>query len=100
MKIFIIDPGDRDSKLRGGLICVIGSANPDANEKRACVDIVSKYAMDGWAIAADPHTLVGRLAARTACAAGAPFVSLGRVPSGGVLPLGAPAPARAWPALD
>jgi hypothetical protein len=99
MNLFILDTRDRGSKYRGGLVCVVGSSSPTAEEKKACIDVVSRYAMDGWAIAADPHTLIGRLAARTACAAGAPFVSMGRVPESGVLPVGAPAPARGWPTL-
>jgi len=99
MNLFILDTRDRGSKYRGGLVCVVGSSSPIAEEKKACIDVVSRYAMEGWAIAADPHTLIGRLAARTACAAGAPFVSMGRVPESGMLPAGAPGPARGWPAL-
>ncbi|WP_162940205.1 hypothetical protein [Gryllotalpicola protaetiae] len=79
LRIFILDTGDRDSALRGGLICVTGSANPTPGEKAACVDIVSRYAMDGWAVAADPRTSLGRLAARTAFSARVPFLALTRV---------------------
>jgi hypothetical protein len=80
MNLFILDTRDRDSNYRGGLVCVVGSSNPTVEEKKACIEVVARYAMDGWAIAADPHTLIGRLAARTACAARAKFVPLARVP--------------------
>jgi hypothetical protein len=44
----------------------------------------SRYAKDGWAIAADPHTPVGHLAALTAEAACVPFLAFNRVaPAGG-----------------
>jgi len=92
MNLFILDTRDRGSKYRGGLVCVVGASTPTAEEKKACIDAVSRYAMDGWAIAADPHTLIGRLAARTACAAGAKFVPLARVP-------GADTPATSAPML-
>jgi hypothetical protein len=42
-------------------------------EKRECVDTVSRYAEDGWAIAADPHSPIGHLAALTAEAACVPL---------------------------
>jgi hypothetical protein len=97
MNLFILDTRERNPKYRGGLVCVIGSSTPTVEEKNACVELVARYAMDGWAIAADPHTLIGRLVARTACAAGAPFVLMGRVPER--VAVDRPAPERGWPAL-
>ena len=41
------------------------------------METVSRYAKDGWAIAADPFTPIGRLAALTAETACVPFVRLG-----------------------
>ncbi|MFE4951944.1 hypothetical protein ACFQ9V_17720 [Leifsonia sp. NPDC056665] len=43
------------------------------------MDTVSRYAADGWAIAADPRTPIGRLAALTAETACVPFVAFNRV---------------------
>lgn len=37
------------------------------------MDTVSRYARDGWAIAADPHAPIGHLAALTAEAACVPL---------------------------
>ena len=79
MRVFVIDTKNMGPELQGGLIAVVGSEQPDAEEKKLCVDTVSQYATDGWAIAADPHTPVGRLAAITAEAARVPFVNTSRL---------------------
>jgi hypothetical protein len=79
MRVFVIDTRNMGPELQGGLIGVVGSLFPRAEEKRECVETVSRYATDGWAIAADPRTLIGRLAALTAETACVPFVGLGRV---------------------
>ncbi|MEV8212524.1 hypothetical protein [Leifsonia sp. NPDC077715] len=79
MRVFIIDTGDMGSELQGGLLGVEGSSNPTAAEKKECVETVSKYVTDGWAIAADPHTPIGWLAALTAETACIPFVNLTRL---------------------
>lgn len=79
MRVFIIDTANLGPELRGGLIGVVGSASPTAEEKKATVETVSRYAMDGWAIAADPHTPIGHLAAVTAETACVPFVGIGRM---------------------
>jgi hypothetical protein len=79
MRVFIIDTTHMGPELQGGLIGVVGSVFPSAEEKQECVETVSRYAIDGWAIAADPHTLIGRLAALTAETACVPFVGLNRV---------------------
>lgn len=76
MRVFIIDTTQMGPELQGGLIGVVGSANPSAEEKKECVDTVSRYAVDGWAIAADPFSPLGRLAALTAEAACVPFMRL------------------------
>ena len=78
MRVFIIDTNHMDAELQGGLIGVDGSPNPTAVEKQACVETVSQYVLDGWAIAADTHTPIGWLAALTAEAACVPFVNLTR----------------------
>jgi hypothetical protein len=79
MRVFIIDTSNMTPELRGGIIGVEGSPNPGAAEKQACIETVSHYVMDGWAIAADPHTPIGWLAALTAEAACVPFVNLTRL---------------------
>jgi hypothetical protein len=79
MRVFIIDTGDRGPELHGGLIGVEGSSNPDAREKQECVETVSRYVMDGWAIAADPYAAIGWLAALTAETPCVPFVNLTRL---------------------
>ncbi|QNE36836.1 hypothetical protein [Leifsonia shinshuensis] len=79
MRVFAIDTRNMGPELQGGLIGVVGSINPSAEEKRECVETVSGYALDGWAIAADPRTPVGRLAALTAETACVPFVAFDRV---------------------
>jgi hypothetical protein len=79
MRVFIIDTVDMSPELRGGLIGVEGSPDPDAREKQECVEIVSRYALDGWAVAADPHTPIGWLAVLTAETACVPFVNLTRI---------------------
>lgn len=78
MRVFVIDTRNMGPELQGGLIGVVGSEQPSAEEKKECVDTVSQYATDGWAIAADPHTPIGRLAALTAETARVPFVGLNR----------------------
>jgi hypothetical protein len=84
MRVFIIDTRNMGPELRGGLIGVVGSPAPSAEEKKECVEIVSRYALDGWAIAADPHTPIGGLAALTAETACVPFLAFTRVaPRGG-----------------
>lgn len=79
MRVFIIDTGDMAPELQGGLVGVEGSSNPTAAEKQECVETVTHYLMDGWAIAADPHTAIGWLAALTAETACVPFVNLARL---------------------
>jgi len=79
MRVFIIDTGDMAPELHGGLICVEGSPYPTAAEKRECVETVSHYVLDGWAIAADPDTPIGWLAALTAETACVPFPNLTRL---------------------
>lgn len=79
MRVFIIDTSNMAPELHGGLIGVEGSSDPDAREKRECVETVSRYALDGWAIAADPHTPIGWLAALTAETTCVPFVNLTRI---------------------
>lgn len=76
MRVFVIDTRNMGPELQGGLILVVGTSSPSAEEKQECVDTVSRYALDGWAIAADPFTTLGRLAALTAEAACVPFVRL------------------------
>jgi len=61
-------------ELQGGLLGVEGPSNPTAAEKMKCVETVSQYVMEGWAIAADPHTPIGWLAALMAETACVPFV--------------------------
>ena len=80
MRVLVIDTSNMGPELQGGLIGVVGSVSPTAAEKKECVEAVSRYAVDGWAIAADPHTQIGRLAALTAEMACVPFVSLSRLP--------------------
>ena len=79
MRVFIIDTSNMGPELQGGLIGVVGSATPDAEWKEECLDTVSRYAMDGWAISADPFTPIGWLAALTAEAVCVPFVSADRL---------------------
>lgn len=78
MRVFIIDTSNTGPQMQGGLIGVVGSTHPTKEEKQECVDTVSRYAMDGWAISADPFTPIGWLAALTAEAACVPFVSAAR----------------------
>lgn len=83
MRVFIIDPSSMGPELQGGLIGVVGSVFPTAEERRECVETVARYAQDGWAIAGDPRTLIGRLAALTAETACVPFLAFDRVPQHG-----------------
>lgn len=76
MRVFVIDSSNMGPELQGGLIGVVGSVFPTSEEKKECVETVSRYAADGWAIAGDPRTLIGRLAALTAETACVPFVRL------------------------
>ncbi|MFF2773035.1 hypothetical protein ACFVUP_38640 [Streptomyces bacillaris] len=66
-------------ELHGGLIGVEGSTNPTTAEKQECIETVSHYVTDGWAIAADPHTPIGWLTALTAETACVPFINLTRL---------------------
>jgi hypothetical protein len=79
VRVFIIDTKNMAPELRGGLIGVEGPSNPTPAEKKECVETVSHYAIDGWAIAADPTTPIGWLAAVTTETACAPFVNLTRL---------------------
>ena len=79
MRVSIIHTSDMGPELQGGPIGVVGSGNPSAEEKQECVATISRYAIDGWAITADPFTPIGWLAALTAEAACAPFVSANRL---------------------
>ena len=79
MRVFVIDTSDMATELQGGLIGVEGSASPTAAEKHECIETVSTYVMDGWAISADPHTPIGFVAALTAETACVPFVNLTRI---------------------
>lgn len=76
MRVIVIDTRNMGPELQGGLIGVVGSTSPSSEEKNECVETVSRYATDGWAIAADPFTPIGRLAALMAEAACVPFVRL------------------------
>ena len=91
MRVFVIDTTNMGPELRGGLIGVAGSLSPSAEEKKDCVDVVTRYAVDGWAIAADPHTPIGRLAAMIAETACVPFVNLRKLRDGGDLLVSGPA---------
>lgn len=79
MRVFIIDSANMAPELQGGLLGVEGSSNPTPAEKMECVQTLSEYATDGWAIAADPRTPIGWLAALTAETACVPFVNLARL---------------------
>ena len=79
MRVFIIDTSNMDPELQGGLIGVEGSLNPNVAEKQECVETVSRYVIDGWAISADPSTPIGWLAALTAETACVPFINLTRI---------------------
>jgi hypothetical protein len=79
MRVFIVDTGDMAPELQSGLLGVAGSSNPTAAEKHECIETVSTYVMDGWAIAADPTTPIGWLAALTAETACVPFANLARL---------------------
>lgn len=81
MRVFIIDTSNMDPELQRGLIGVAGSPNPTTAEKQECVETVSHYTMDGWAIAANPDTPIGWLAAIIAETACVPFVNLTRLAS-------------------
>ncbi|MGO4594879.1 hypothetical protein AB4Z18_13775 [Leifsonia sp. 2TAF2] len=97
MRVFVIDTSNMVPELQGGLIGVVGSVFPTAEEKKECVETVSRYAADGWAIAADPRTLIGRLAALTAETACVPFLAFDRVAQRGGPILGAsPLEAASW----
>jgi len=76
MRVFAIDTRHMGPELQGGLIGRTRSSHPSSGEKSECVDTVSRYASDGWGIAADPFTPIGQLAALTAEAACVPFVRL------------------------
>ena len=91
MRVFIIYTSNMAPELQGGLIGVEGSPNPTAAEKQECIDTVSTHAMDGWAIAANPHTPIGWLAALTAETACVPFVNLTRIAHDKLMPQSAPA---------
>ena len=91
MRVFIIDTRNVAPELQRGLIGVEGSPNPDSAEKHECIETVSTYVMDGWAIAADPSTPIGWLAALTAETACVPFVNLTRIAHDEPQPRPAPA---------
>ena len=76
MRVFIIDTSNMAPELQGGLLGVEGSSNPTAAEKMECVETLSEHVTDGWAIAADPSTPIGWLAALMAETACVPFVNL------------------------
>lgn len=76
MRVFIISTTNMGPELRGGLIGVTGPIRLSGPQKRECVEELSRYVAEGWAIAADPTTVVGRIAALTAEAACVPFVAL------------------------
>lgn len=76
MRVFIIDTANREFNLRCGLIGIAGHSYATADEKLHCVEEVSRHVVDGWAIAADPTTPLGRLAALVAAAGCVPFVRL------------------------
>lgn len=90
MRVSIIDTRHMGPELPGGLIGVVGSLSPNAEEKNECIETVSRYVVDGWAIAADPSTPIGQLAALTAEAAGVPFVNLRTLQGGRNLHVGGP----------
>ncbi|SDH62062.1 hypothetical protein SAMN04515691_0677 [Leifsonia sp. 98AMF] len=100
MRVFIIDTTHMGPELQRGLIGVVGSTSPTPEEKKECVDTVSRYAVDGWAIAADPHTLIGHLAALTAETACVPFLALDRVRRAGGAVTAAPTACAPLRGLD
>ena len=91
MRVFIIDTSNMAPEVRGGLIGVVGSSDPTPAEKQECVETVSRYVVDGWAIAADPSTPIGWLSALTAETACVPFVNLTRIAHDEPQPRPAPA---------
>jgi len=92
MRVFIIDTRNMGPELQVGMVGVAGSAHPSAAERKECVETVSEYAVDGWAIAADPNTPIGQLAALTAEAACVPFMAFDRLTPQSSGPAVAPLP--------
>lgn len=76
MRVYVIDAGKNVPEQRRGIIGVDGSARPSAAEKIECIEVVTRLADQGWAIAAQPGTPIGALAVSAARAMGVPVVVL------------------------
>ena len=74
MQILILDPARSSLDAPEAVIGIIGSAHPTPAEKLQSVEALTHYAADGWAIAGDPTTPIGQLAAAVARTAAARFL--------------------------
>lgn len=79
MRVEVIRSSNLSAVFQGGRIGVVGSTGPIAEETKESIHVVSRYALDGWAIAADLSTPIGMIAALTAEAACVPFVPFDRL---------------------
>jgi hypothetical protein len=52
--VFIIDTKNMGPELQGGLLGVVGSARPTAEEKKECLEEVSRYVAEGTARVGSP----------------------------------------------
>jgi hypothetical protein len=76
MQTRIIDGSGYGKVGKRGIIAMAGSDHPSPDEKIECVETVIKLGDDGWAIAADLSTPIGKLTRRAADAINAPFIDL------------------------
>ncbi|WP_431277870.1 hypothetical protein [Leifsonia poae] len=79
MQTHIIDGNAYGKVAERGIIAVTASEHPSPDEKIECVETVIKFGDDGWAIAADLSTPIGKLTRRAADAVNAPFIDLHQV---------------------
>ncbi|WP_345761691.1 hypothetical protein [Diaminobutyricibacter sp. McL0608] len=76
MQTRIIDGSSYGEVGKRGIVAVTGPDRPTTEEKIECVETVTKLGDDGWAIAADLTTPIGKLTRRAADAINAPFIDV------------------------
>jgi hypothetical protein len=79
MQTRIIDGSGYGEIGKRGIVAVSGTDRLTAEEKVECVETVIKLGDDGWAIAADLSTPIGKLTRRAADAINAPFIDLSQL---------------------
>jgi hypothetical protein len=76
MRTYYINVPTVDGLGQDTAVLVIGSQEPNLDEKLECLEVVTRLVDDGWTIAAHGLSVIGQLASRATTRCGGRFVDL------------------------